>query len=80
MPEQDVLDRITSIVETAGKINNLGSADDFYEAGFSSLNALQLLLDLEDVFGVTIPDDEFVAARTCASLQTLILRLAQKPQ
>jgi acyl carrier protein len=62
---------------TAGRMKKLGPTEDFYDAGFSSLSALQLLLELEEAFNVTIPDDEFVAARTCASLHNLISRLAQ---
>lgn len=79
MPEQadDILSRIVAIVVTTGKIKDLAPTQDFYDAGFSSLNALQLLLELEEAFSVTIPDDEFVAARTCVSLQNLVSRLAQ---
>ena len=34
-------------------------------------------MELEEAFGVTIPDDEFVTARTCESLHSLIARLTQ---
>jgi acyl carrier protein len=71
------LEQIIQIVETTGKIENVRSSEDFYEAGFSSINALQLLMDLEAAFNVTIPDDEFVAARTCDSLHALISKLAK---
>ena len=71
------LERIIRMVQTTGKIENVRSSEDFYEAGFSSINALQLLMDLEAAFDVTIPDDEFVAARTCDSLHGLISKLAK---
>jgi acyl carrier protein len=73
----DSLQTIIGIVETTGKISGVAPADDFYDAGFSSINALQLLLELEATFDVTIPDDEFVTARTCSSLDALVSRLAQ---
>ena len=72
------LQTIIGIVQTTGKIQNIEPAEDFYEAGFSSINALQLLMELEATFDVTIPDDEFVTARTCSSLEALVSRLAQE--
>ena len=72
------LEQIIGIVRATGKLDNLSPADDFYDAGFSSINALQLLMELEAAFDITIPDDEFVAARTCTSLHAIIERLTQK--
>ena len=69
------LERIVAIVQETGKIGNIGMSDDFYDAGFSSINALQLLLELETAFDVSIPDDQFVVARTCESLHALISKL-----
>lgn len=74
----DQLNTIIGLVKTTGKISNIDAGEDFYEAGFSSINALQLLMELEAAFDVTIPDDEFVASRTCNSLETLVLRLRQE--
>ena len=74
----DNLQTIIGIVQTTGKIQNIEPGEDFYEAGFSSINALQLLMELEAAFDVTIPDDEFVTARTCSSLEALVSRLAQE--
>lgn len=71
------LDRIVTIVLTTGKLGSINPSEDFYDAGFSSINALQLLMELEDAFGVAIPDDKFVTARTCASLHSLISELTQ---
>lgn len=74
----DSLQTIIGIVQTTGKISSIAPGDDFYDAGFSSINALQLLLELEAAFDVTIPDDEFVTARTCSSLAALVARLTQE--
>ena len=74
----DSLQTIIQLVQTAGKIASITPSEDFYDAGFSSINALQLLMELEATFDVTIPDDEFVTARTCSSLEALVSRLAQE--
>ena len=71
------LEQIIRLVQTTGKIERIRASEDFYDAGFSSINALQLLLELEAAFDVTIPDDEFIAARTCSALEALVSRLAQ---
>ena len=72
------LEKIIHIVQTTGNVEKITASEDFYEAGFSSINALQLLLELEATFDVTIPDDEFVTARTCTALEALVSRLAQE--
>jgi len=75
----DRLKRIIDIVCSVGHLSEIREEEDFYDAGFSSINALQLLLDLEAAFDVVIPDDDFVTARTCTALHQLISRLAQGP-
>lgn len=72
--DQD-LETITAKLREVGKIGAVGPDDDFYAAGFSSINALELLLGLEDQFGVSIPDDKFVEARTPRALHTMIASL-----
>jgi acyl carrier protein len=71
------LQQIVHLVQATGKIEKISASEDFYDAGFSSINALQLLLELEAAFDVTIPDDEFVTARTCSALAAIVSRLAQ---
>ncbi len=71
------LEKIIQLVQTTGKVEKISASEDFYDAGFSSINALQLLLDLEAAFDVTIPDDDFVTARTCSALAVLVSRLAR---
>ena len=60
---------------SVGKISRVNPDDDFYDAGFSSINALELLLELESACEVSIPDDEFIAARSPRALSTIIDRL-----
>jgi len=71
----DILERIAALVSETGQIGAVGLDEDFYDAGFTSLRALELLLRLENEWDVSIPDDEFVAARTVRSLGALLARV-----
>ena len=68
------------LVRVTGKITEITANVDFYDAGFSSINALQLLMELEAAFDVSIPDEAFITARTCALLDSLITRLREELQ
>jgi acyl carrier protein len=71
----DPMDRIAHHVRQIGTIEQIDPDRDFYEAGFSSVGALTLLLELETEFELNIPDEEFIAARTVRALGALIRRL-----
>ena len=49
-----------------------GSADLFRDLGVKSIAALDLLLSLEEEFGVTISDEAFGEARSVETLVTLV--------
>jgi acyl carrier protein len=69
---------LKQVMETICRVGNLsevGPDDDFYDAGFSSVRSLELLIELETVFGVSIPDDQFIAARTPLAVAGLMDRL-----
>jgi acyl carrier protein len=70
MAEQ--VEQITAILCRVGKLDGIGPDEDFYNGGFSSIKALELLLELETVFGVSIPDDQFIQARTARGLAAVI--------
>ncbi len=69
------LNKIIGIVETAGEIDGLAPDQDIYKAGLSSLKAMDVMLDLETEFNVSVPDDQFVQARTPSALLDLVRRL-----
>jgi acyl carrier protein len=53
----------------------LGPGDDLFEGlGIDSLQALDLLTDLEEAFGVEIPDYELQGVTTLRGLADLIRR------
>jgi acyl carrier protein len=74
--EQD-LARVMALVCETGHITAIAPDDDFYDAGFTSLTSLDLLLQLEAEWDVSIPDEEFIVARSARSLGALITRLKE---
>ena len=75
----DVIEEVRSIVCRLGDLPAIEADADFYSAGFSSINALSLLIELETVCEVSIPDERFIAARTFRDLAALI-ELLKKEQ
>lgn len=65
-------EEIKALVQRIGGIGELGDEDDFFEAGFESVNALELLLELESTYSVTISDDAFVQCRTVRSIADML--------
>jgi acyl carrier protein len=69
------LESILAIIQRVGGLKNCSPDDDFYDAGLTSVLALPLLLDLESEFAVSIPDEQFLAARSARALQQMIADL-----
>ncbi len=72
MTSDETVEKICELVARIASIPAPGPNDDIYLAGFASLNALELLVELEDTFGVTLADDQFIAARTPAALAAMV--------
>lgn len=66
-------DDLAVVTDCIREISGLHTApdEDFYDAGFPSLQALELLLQLEERWCVTIPDSAFIAARSARALAAL---------
>jgi len=73
----DQLTQVTTIVCAAGSLAHIDADEDFYDAGVSSISALRLLMDLEDAFGISVPDDQFINARTARALHEIVAGLRQ---
>ncbi len=63
------------MIQRIGGISHLEACQDFYEAGFTSVLALPLLIEIEERFQISVPDGEFVNARTPQALEQLIASL-----
>ena len=73
------MERVIQLISQIGGIGSISPDAGIYEAGFSSVRVLELLLALEEEFGVSIPDQEFMAARTAREIFALLERL-QEPK
>jgi acyl carrier protein len=54
------------------------NADLYSELGLASVHAMSLLADLEERFGVHIPDDNFLEARSISQLTSMVDTLARQ--
>lgn len=70
------VDRVIALVKHRGRLDALGPDDDFYQAGVDSVEAIDILMDLEGEFGVAVPDEQFVTARTPRAVAALIAQAA----
>jgi acyl carrier protein len=73
-----IMERVIQLISQVGGIGSVGPDAGIYEAGFSSVRVLELLLALEDEFGISIPDKDFMAARSPRQISELIERLREK--
>lgn len=71
MPEPDLSTIIEIICRVSGA-QHVNPDQDFYEIGITSVQALPLLMDLEEQFNLSIPDERFVNARTARALRDVI--------
>lgn len=69
------LTRITQIISQIGGLPPLGPDDNIYRAGFASMKALELLVELETQYDVAIQDDEFMKAQSPRDLAAMIASL-----
>jgi len=66
----------TLVTEVGGLPPGFDSAANLYlDLGVPSMKAMQLLIELEERFGVSVPDEEFVDAVSLDALTALIQRL-----
>lgn len=68
----DRIDDIGALIRRIGGIDQLSPDEDFFEAGFESINALELLLELESTYEVSISDEAFVGCRTVRAIDELV--------
>ena len=66
------LDKVLEVIRNTGSLKALAPTQDFYDAGLTSVASLTLLLDLEEKFNISIPDDRFIECRTAEAVSNLI--------
>jgi acyl carrier protein len=76
LPVTEGPSRVIDLIVGIRKVS-VGPDDNLYDAGFTSLDAVALIPELEDAFEVSIPDDgSFLHARTPRALHDYIERLS----
>lgn len=50
-------------------------ADLYSDLGMASLKAMELLMDLEERYGISVPDEEFIQATSLERLAAMVHRL-----
>jgi acyl carrier protein len=63
---------ITQIVCRIANLARLDPTQDYFDAGLESVQALELLVELESLFGINLSDDEFARTRTVRGLGRLV--------
>jgi len=76
MPDGN-LSAVIEIICKVGAVPAVEPDQNFYDAGVTSIMALPLLMEMEERFQVSIPDDRFVQARTARALHELIASLKE---
>lgn len=74
------MERVIELISQVGGIEVVPPDARIHDVGFSSVRVLDLLLTLEQEFGVKIPDEEFIAAGTPRRIAELIEQLRQKQE
>ena len=75
MADGDCLEAVEAVIREVCGISGLQPDQDFYDAGVTSVQALPLLMELEDRFEVAIPDDRFIAVRNTRALCAVITEI-----
>jgi len=57
-----------------------GDANLYLDLGVASVHALQILAELEDQFGISVPDEEFVEATSIQQLTSVIRGLVPEQE
>lgn len=76
-PGEDLIARLTELATArfGPRAASLSATDDLFEVlGIDSMQALDLLTDLEEAFGVEVPDYELQGVNTLSGLAEVIGR------
>lgn len=72
MDHSVIEEKVAGIVCRLASLAGLLPDQDYFDAGLASVQALELLLEVETEFGVSLSDDQFAGVRTVRQLASLI--------
>jgi acyl carrier protein len=70
--QETVERKVAAIVCRLANLAQLEPEQDYFDAGLASVQALELLLEVESEFGVSLSDDQFAEVRSVRQLTGLI--------
>lgn len=73
LTEQGVRDVIAGVVERIAT-DDLGTSEDFYDFGFDSLDHAQILMAIEEAFGVLIAEEDVDGCRSIRAILDHVAR------
>lgn len=68
----EIAQQLAQIVQRLGNIAALAPEQDYFDAGLKSIQALELLAEVEAAFEVTLPDEEYAKVRNVRDLAGLV--------
>ena len=71
----EIIAAVLEIICRIGRCEPPQPDQDLFSTGLTSVTALPLLLELEDRFQITIPDERFIEARTARELGDIVSEL-----
>lgn len=74
------LNTIIDVIQEVAGISVPDPDQDFYDAGVTSVMALPLLMELEGRFEISVPDDQFIPARTARQLHSVVSEIKREQQ
>jgi acyl carrier protein len=82
MEARQIEDRLIAIVRARKKYHDvaLTRATSLQDAGIDSLDALNILFDIEETFDISIPDEDARRIRTVGDIIDMVSRLAPTAQ
>ena len=72
MEQQAIEEKVAGIVCRLANLKTLAPEQDYFDAGLASVQALELLLEVESEFRVSLSDDQFAVSRSVRQLAGLI--------
>jgi acyl carrier protein len=72
MSREVVEQKVAGIVCRLANLEDVSPEQDYFDAGLASVQALELLLEVESEFGVSLSDEQFAEARSVRDLAGVI--------
>ncbi|MCR4911405.1 MAG: acyl carrier protein [Bacilli bacterium] len=73
----DIKNEVSKIIAKRVDISNLKEEDNLSELGLDSLDLVEVMLEIEEVFGIEFSSDEIEGCKTLKDVLNLIVKKAK---